>query len=41
MRIKMHIRKSLKLGIDSDVVITGSAPDIFIAERLKRNKLTF
>jgi len=31
----------LKLGLDSDAVITGSAPDIFIKERLKQNKLTF
>ena len=31
----------LKLGMKSDVVITGSAPDIFIKERLKHNQLTF
>ncbi len=31
----------LKLGLDSDAVIIGSAPDIFIKERLKQNKLTF
>ena len=31
----------LKLGMKSDVVITGSAPDLFIKERLKQNKLTF
>jgi glycosyltransferase involved in cell wall biosynthesis len=32
---------SLSLGLKSDVVIIGSAPDVFIRERLKRNKLTF
>ncbi len=31
----------LKLGIRSDVVITGSAPEVFIKERLRQNKLTF
>jgi len=31
----------LKLGSKSDVIITGSAPDLFIKERLKQNKLTF
>lgn len=31
----------LKLGMESDVVITGSAPEIFIAERIKKNTLTF
>lgn len=31
----------LKLGLDSDVVIIGSAPDMFIKERLKQNKLSF
>ena len=36
-----HYKKALKLGLDSDVVIIGSAPDIFIKERLKRNKHTF
>ena len=33
--------KALELATDSDVVIIGSAPDIFIEERLKQNKLTF
>ena len=33
--------RAMKLGIDSDVVITGSAPETFIKERLKKNKLTF
>lgn len=34
-------QKALKLGENSDVVIIGSAPDEFIKERLKQNKLTF
>lgn len=34
-------QKALKLGLNSDVVIIGSAPDEFIEERLKQNKLTF
>lgn len=33
--------RSLNLGVESDVVIIGSAPDVFIEERLKHNKLTF
>ncbi|HOI46557.1 MAG TPA: glycosyltransferase [Bacilli bacterium] len=36
-----HHKKALKLGLESDVVITGSAPDIYIKERIKANKLTF
>lgn len=36
-----HHKKALKLGLESDVVITGSAPDIYIKERIKVNKLTF
>lgn len=32
---------ALKLGVDSDVVIIGSAPNVFIEERLVNNKLTF
>ncbi|MGB5554728.1 MAG: glycosyltransferase, partial [Flavobacteriaceae bacterium] len=32
---------ALKLGLESDVVITGAAPNIFTDERLKQNKLTF
>lgn len=31
----------LKLGMESDLVIIGSAPELFIKERLKQNKLTF
>lgn len=30
-----------RLGKESDVVIIGDAPDIFVEERLKENKLTF
>ena len=33
--------EALRLGRESDVVIIGSAPDEFIEERLKQNKLTF
>lgn len=33
--------KALRLGAESDLVITGSAPEHFIGERLKCNKLTF
>ena len=32
---------AVKLGNDSDVVIIGSAPEKFIKERVKNNKLTF
>lgn len=32
---------ALRLGLDSDVVMIGSAPDIFITERLQQEKLTF
>ena len=34
-------KEALRLGLDSDVVIIGSAPDEFITERLNENKLTF
>lgn len=34
-------RKALKIAYESDVVILGDAPDIYITERLKANKLTF
>lgn len=34
-------RLALKKGYESDVVIIGSAPEIFIQERLKDNKVTF
>lgn len=33
--------KALQLGMDSDIAIIGSAPDIFIEERLRHNKHTF
>ena len=37
-----NYQKALKLGNESDIVIIGSAPDIFIEERLKdQNKITF
>lgn len=36
-----HYKKALKLANDADVVIIGSAPDDFIKERLKNQKLTF
>ena len=29
--------KAIKLGTDSDVVIIGSAPDVFIEERIKHS----
>lgn len=34
-------RECLRLGIDSDLVIIGSAPEEFIAKRLEENKLIF
>ena len=34
-------KEALRLGAESDVVIIGSAPDVFIEERIKQNKLTF
>ena len=33
-------KKALQLGIESDIVIIGSAPDKFIYERLKKKKVT-
>jgi glycosyltransferase involved in cell wall biosynthesis len=36
-----HNQKAKKLGLESDVVIVGAAPNVFIKERLKKNKLTF
>lgn len=38
---KDNYDQGIKLGIESDVVITGSAPEIFIKNRLLENKLTF
>lgn len=34
-------RKALELGRDSDLVVMGTAPEIYIEERLKLNKITF
>lgn len=34
-------REALRLGRESDVVIIGAAPDVYVQERLKENKLTF
>ena len=36
-----NFQKALQLGKESDVVIIGSAPDVFIEERLNEDKLTF
>jgi len=33
--------EAMRLGYESDVVIIGSAPDVFIEKRLRDNKLTF
>lgn len=33
--------RALKISFDSDVVIIGSAPEVFIQERLRENKVTF
>ncbi|MBO4897362.1 MAG: glycosyltransferase [Clostridia bacterium] len=38
---KEKYEKAMKLGVESDVVIIGSAPDVFIEKRLYENKLTF
>lgn len=38
---KEAMNEAMRLGAESDVVIIGSAPNIFIRERLKANKLTF
>lgn len=34
-------QEAMRLGLESDIVILGAAPTIFIAERLKLNKHTF
>jgi glycosyltransferase involved in cell wall biosynthesis len=34
-------QKALKLCVESDVIILGSAPKIYLKERLKHNKITF
>ena len=36
-----NAQKALMLALDSDVVITGSAPEIYTKLRIERNKLTF
>jgi len=36
-----QLAKAKKIANEADVVIIGSAPDFFITERLKQNKLTF
>lgn len=36
-----NLKKARELGKNSDVVIIGSAPDEFIEERLRENKITF
>ncbi|MDO9594866.1 MAG: glycosyltransferase [Lutibacter sp.] len=38
---KAQYENALQLGLDSDIVIIGSAPEIFIKERIKANKTTF
>ena len=34
-------REAMRISFESDVVIIGSAPDRYIKERIKKNKLTF
>lgn len=34
-------RKAMELAVESDIAIIGSAPDEYLVERLKQNKLTF
>lgn len=34
-------QEAMRLGTESDVVIIGDAPDCFVEERLRQNKLTF
>ena len=36
-----HHKKALQLGIESDIVIIGSAPYIYIKDRIRQNKHTF
>jgi len=38
---KENYNKALKLANESDVVIIGSAPEIFIKERIRQNKIIF
>jgi len=34
-------KKCLNLGLESDVVIIGSAPEVFVSDRIRQNELTF
>ena len=34
-------KKAQQLGLESDIVIIGSAPEIFVKERIRQNKYTF
>lgn len=34
-------REAMRLAVESDVIIHGSAPEIYVKERMKFNKLTF
>ena len=38
---KVNFDKALQLALISDIVISGSSPEIFIRERIKKNKHTF
>lgn len=38
---KENYNKALKLAVESDIVIMGSAPEVFIQERIKQNKPIF
>lgn len=38
---KENEKKAMDLCIDSDVIIIGSAPEIYVKNRMKENKLTF
>ncbi|MEI6139014.1 MAG: glycosyltransferase [Mariniphaga sp.] len=36
-----YYKRALQLGLESDIVIIGSASEIFIKDRIKQNKITF
>lgn len=36
-----HRGKALQLGVTSDIVIIGAAPEVFIQKRVRQNRLTF
>lgn len=38
---EINFNRALQLGSESDIVIIGSASEIFVKERLKSNKITF